>query len=71
VSFRPARLPKLADETPPFLAGADAARGRMRFAYLPPHKRVAASTRQRVFGSRAGLWALGKLGRGSQASERR
>jgi hypothetical protein len=43
----------------------------MRFAYLPPHKRVVASARQRVFGTRAGLWALGKLGRGGQASERR
>ena len=63
VSFRTARLTKLADDPPPFLAGADAARGRMRFAYLPPHRRVVASTRQRVFGSRAGLWALRKAGR--------
>ena len=31
----------------------------MRFAYLPPHRRVVASTRQRVFATRAGLWALG------------
>jgi hypothetical protein len=72
VSFRTARLTKLADETPPFLAGADAAKGRMRFAYLPPHKRVVASARQRVFSTRAGLWAVGKLGRGGgQASERK
>ena len=63
VSFRTARLTKLADDAPPFLAGADAARGRMRFAYLPPHRRVVASARQRVFGSRAGLWALRKAGR--------
>ena len=63
VSFRTARLTKLADDTPPFLAGADAGRGRMRFAYLPPHRRVVASARQRVFGSRAGVWALRKLGR--------
>ena len=63
VSFRTARLTKLADDPPPFLAGADAARGRMRFAYLPPHRRVVASARQRVFGSRAGLWALRKAGR--------
>jgi Methyltransferase domain len=63
VSFRTARLTKLADDAPPFLAGAEAARGRMRFAYLPPHRRVVASARQRVFGSRAGLWALRKAGR--------
>jgi hypothetical protein len=71
VSFRTARLTKLADEAPPFLAGADAAKGRMRFAYLPPHRRVVASARQRVFSTRAGLWALGKVGRGGQASDRR
>ena len=63
VSFRTARLTKLADEAPPFLAGADAARGRMRFAYLPPHRRVVASARQRVFGTRAGLWLVRRLRR--------
>ena len=63
VSFRTARLTKLADEAPPFLAGADAARGRMRFAYLPPHRRVVASARQRVFSTRAGLWAVRRLRR--------
>lgn len=63
VSFRTARLTKVAESAPPFLAGADAARGRMRFAYLPPHRRVVASARQRVFGSRAGVWALRKVGR--------
>jgi Methyltransferase domain len=65
VSFRTARLTKLADEEPPFFAGADAARGRMRFAYLPPHRRVVASTRQRVFSTRAGLWAVRRLRRGA------
>jgi hypothetical protein len=64
VSFRTARLTKLADEEPPFFAGADAARGRMRFAYLPPHRRVVASARQRVFSTRAGLWAVRRLRRG-------
>ena len=43
VSFRTARLTKLADEQPPFMAGADAAQGKMRFGYLPPHRRVVAS----------------------------
>ena len=61
VSFRTARLTKLADDPPPFLAGADAARGRMRFAYLPPHRRVVASARQRVFSTRAGLWLVRRL----------
>jgi Methyltransferase domain len=64
VSFRTARLTKLADEEPPFFAGADAARGRMRFAYLPPHRRIVASARQRVFSTRAGLWAVRRLRRG-------
>ena len=58
VSFRTARLTKLADEPPPFMAGADAAQGRMRFSYLPPHRRVVASARQRLFSTRAGLWAV-------------
>jgi hypothetical protein len=61
VSFRTARLTKLADEQPPFMAGADAAQGRMRFSYLPPHRRVVASARQRVFSTRAGLWAVRRL----------
>ena len=69
VSFRTARLTKLSDDAPPFMAGADAAQGRMRFAYLPPHRRVVASARQRLFSTRAGLWAVRRLRR--QASERR
>jgi hypothetical protein len=63
VSFRTARLTKLADEPPPFMAGADAAQGAMRFSYLPPHRRVVASARQRVFSTRAGLWAVRRLRR--------
>ena len=62
-SFRTARLTKLTDEPPPFFAGADAARGRMRFAYLPPHRRVGASARQRLFSTRAGLWTVRRLRR--------
>ena len=69
VSFRTARLTKLSDDAPPFMAGADAAQGRMRFAYLPPHRRVLASARQRLFSTRPGLWAVRRLRR--QASERR
>jgi hypothetical protein len=63
VSFRTARITKVTDEPPPFMAGADAAQGRMRFGYLPAHRRVVASTRQRVFSTRAGLWALERLRR--------
>jgi hypothetical protein len=63
VSFRTARITKLADEQPPFMAGADAAQGRMRFAYLTPRRRVVASARQRVFSTRAGLWAAERLRR--------
>jgi hypothetical protein len=63
VSFRTARLTKLSDDEPPFMAGADAAQGRMRFAYLPPHRRVVASVRQRLFSTRAGLWAVRRLRR--------
>src|SRR5262245_1761722 len=63
VSFRTARLTKLAEDAPPFLAGADAAQGRMRFAYLPPHRRAVASVRPRVFSTRAGRWQRDRLGR--------
>jgi hypothetical protein len=58
VSFRTALVRKLADEPPPFEAGADAAHGKMRFGYLPPARRVVASARQRVFSTRAGLWVV-------------
>jgi hypothetical protein len=59
VSFRTAHAVKLADRPPPFLAGADAATGaRMRFGYLPPHRRAVASARQRIFSTRAGLWVV-------------
>jgi len=56
VSFRTARVRKLSDEPPAFDAGAEAAHGRMRFAYLPPGRRAVASVRQRAFSTRAGLW---------------
>jgi hypothetical protein len=63
VSFRTAHLVKLTDEPPPFDAGSEAAYGKMRFAYLPPHRRVVASTRQRVFSTGVGLRAADKLRR--------
>ena len=61
VSFRTARIRKLRHGEPP--AGADslASRGRMSFAYLPPHRRAVASVRTRVFSTRPGLWVVRKL----------
>jgi hypothetical protein len=61
VSFRTARIRKIAEDEPPFDAGAEAAHGRMRFDYLPPGRRVVASARQRVFSTRAGLWLVRRL----------
>lgn len=61
VSFRTARLRKLSDEGPPFDADSRASHGRLRFAYLPPARRAAASVRQRLFSTRAGLWLLEQL----------
>jgi hypothetical protein len=55
VSFRTAHAVKVSDSPPPADAGAEAAHGKMRFSYLPPHRRVVASTRQRVFSTRLGL----------------
>jgi hypothetical protein len=63
VSFRTARIRKLRDDAPPPDADALAARGRMRFSYLPPRRRVVASARQRAFSTRAGLWLVRRLGR--------
>jgi hypothetical protein len=61
VSFRTARIRKLRDEEPPAGADALASRGRMSFAYLPPHRRAVASVRTRVFSTRPGLWIVRKL----------
>ena len=61
VSFRTALIRKLRDEEPPAGADALASRGRMSFAYLPPHRRAVASVRTRVFSTRAGLWVVRKL----------
>jgi hypothetical protein len=61
VSFRTALIRKLRDEEPPAGADAVASRGRMRFAYLPPHRRAVASVRTRVFSTRPGLWVVRTL----------
>jgi Methyltransferase domain len=61
VSFRTALIRKLRDEEPPPGADALASRGRMSFAYLPPHRRAVASVRTRVFSTRPGLWVVRKL----------
>jgi len=61
VSFRTALIHKLRHEEPPAGADALASRGRMSFAYLPPHRRAVASARTRVFSTRPGLWAVRKL----------
>ncbi len=61
VSFRTACVRKLAPDTPPALAGADASTGsKLRFSYLPARRRVVASARQRIFSTRAGLWVVGR-----------
>jgi hypothetical protein len=62
-SFRTALVRKVSDEPPPFDAGAEAAHGRMSFRYLPPARRAAASARQRIFSTRAGLWLVRKARR--------
>ena len=61
VSFRTACIRKLRHEQPPAEADANAARGSMRFAYLPPRRRVVASARQRVFSTRAGIWVVRRM----------
>ena len=61
VSFRTALIRKLRDDEPPDGADALASRGRMRFAYLPPHRRAVASVRTRVFSTRPGLWVVRTL----------
>ncbi len=61
ISFRTACIRKLRDGDPPNEADAQAAHGRMSFAYLPPGRRLVASARTRIFSTRAGIWAVRKL----------
>jgi predicted O-methyltransferase YrrM len=60
VSFRTAHAVKVSDEAPPFDAGSEASHGKMRFSYLPPHRRLVASARQRVFSTAVGIRAVEK-----------
>ena len=61
ISFRTACIRKLRDGDPPNEADAQAARGHMSFAYLPPGQRLVASARTRIFSTRAGIWVVRKL----------
>lgn len=61
VSFRTACIRKLRDSEPPHEADAQAAHGRMSFAYLPPGRRVVASARTRIFSTAPGIWLVRKL----------
>lgn len=61
VSFRTACVRKLRDELPPGEADALAAHGRMRFSYLPRHRRLVASVRTRLFSTAAGVWLVSRL----------
>jgi precorrin-6B methylase 2 len=61
ISFRTACIRKLHEEEPPSDADALAARGHMSFSYLPPGRRLVASTRTRIFSTRAGIWVVRKL----------
>ncbi len=61
VSFRTACIRKLRDGEPPNEADAQAAHGRMSFAYLPLGRRIVASARTRIFSTRAGIWVVRTL----------
>ena len=56
---------KLADELPPFDWEGERVGGHMTFRYLPPGERAVASTRHRVFSTRAGLALVKAYRRGS------
>jgi Methyltransferase domain len=55
VGFRTVAVRKLADERPPFDSLGEEGGRPVSFAYLPPHRRLAASARHRFFSTRAGL----------------
>jgi methyltransferase family protein len=65
VGYRTVVVRKLADEPPPFDWKGERIGGRMTFRYLPPLERAAASTRHRLFSTRAGLALVGLYRRGS------
>jgi Methyltransferase domain len=55
VGYRTVVIRKLADELPPFDWEGERVGGHMTFRYLPPPERAVASTRHRIFSTRAGL----------------
>jgi len=65
VSYRTVVLRKLADELPPFDWQGERLGGHMTFRYLPPLDRAVASSRHRVFSTRAGLALVELYRRGS------
>lgn len=65
ISYRTVVLRKRADELPPFDWEGKRLGGRMTFRYLPRAERVVASTRHRVFSTRAGLALVELYRRGS------
>jgi hypothetical protein len=65
VGYRTVVVRKLADELPPFDWEGTRLGGRMTFRYLPPAERAVASTRHRLFSTKAGLALVGLYRRGS------
>jgi hypothetical protein len=65
IGYRTVVVRKLSDELPPFDWEGERIGGRMTFRYLPPVERAVASTRHRVFSTRAGLALVGLYRRGS------
>ena len=65
IGYRTVVVRKVADELPPFDWEGERIGGRMTFRYLPPLERAVASTRHRVFSTRAGLAVVGLYRRGS------
>ena len=65
VGYRTVVVRKLADDTPPFDWDGERVGGHMTFRYLPPSERAVASTRHRIFSTRAGLALVKAYRRGS------
>jgi Methyltransferase domain len=65
IGYRTAVIRKRSDVLPPFDWDGQRIGGHMTFRYLPPLDRVAASTRHRVFSTRAGLALVRAYRRGS------
>jgi Methyltransferase domain len=65
VGYRTVVIRKVADELPSFDWEGERIGGRMTFRYLPPPERAIASTRHRVFSTRAGLALVQLYRRGS------